>query len=325
MWNRGRAAVLTAGTLALAVSAVVALWPDPDPVDSARFTTVSVFAPVSLGEYRERTLSIVPLGAGPLSGRPADVVLAAATAEPRPAPSPSRVHRSSTSPSGRVTPLSPAPTRSTSPTDSPSPTTTLSAPPADRPAASIRRTAADVLSRVRELAPEYVLPTTTRPPAAAPTPPSPGATPSPGPPPLPRTVAAMLTAAATDENGEPLPPDVAAERVIELLGETRTVETGEGKQNPLGVLVDVNVELEGLRGRPVLLTWSIFPHDGGPPLFGSWLQTVAAYRLEAGSNRDTASFDLWLPLPKDPGPYVAGLQLSVGDIRIASVRTDPFG
>lgn len=183
----------------------------------------------------------------------------------------------------------------------------------------MRRTAADVLSRVRELAPEYVLPTAPRPPDAAPTTSPPGGTP------LTRTVAALLTAAATDENGEPLPPDVAAERVIELLGETRTVEVGQGKRDPLGVLVDVNVELEGLRGRPVLLTWSIFPHDVGPPMFGSWLQTVAAYRLEASSNRDTASFDLWLPLPKEPGPYVARLQLSVGEIRIASVRTDPFG
>ena len=118
----------------------------------------------------------------------------------------------------------------------------------------------------------------------------------------------ILEPAGIDEDGNPVAPEVAAARVVELLGETRTVDAGAGKREPLGAVVDVNVELEGLRGQPVLLSWSIWQQGGETRLFENWLGTTAVYQLEDTSDHDTASFDLWVPTPREPGSYYSGLR-----------------
>lgn len=300
---------------------MLSLWPDPDPADSARFTSINVISLVPLSEYKERTLQIVPQSAGmpPVrtpSSDTVELVAAHAGVSPQPTPYPPDTGTAESSPS----PEDHLPTSTASVTTDPTPEESVSVTPSngasvgpfDVSAEMTLRVIEDVLPLVNDLAPEYVLPT---------------------PPPIPvaemqapdRTLAmAVLTPAGIGEDGNPVSPDVAAERVVELLGETRTVDAGAGKLEPVGAVVDMNVELEGLRGRPVLLTWSIWQQGGESRLFGNWLGTTAAYRLEATSDHDTAGFDLWVPTPREPGSYVVRLALTADDVTIASGNSQPF-
>jgi FHA domain len=322
-WKRATAVVLSVGALAAAIGSTLALWPDPDPADSARFTSVGVFPLVPLSEYKERALQVVPQGAGmpPTRARGSDIVaLVAAGADVSPQASPDPLGTGlpeSTPPTEGV----PTPTGSTTmdhtPSETVSPSQSNGAP--DGPfdlSPEMTRVIEEILPLINDRTPEYVLPT-----------PPPSETQSPSPTVLPGPFTAfqrMLKAASVDPDGNPVSVEVAAERVVKLLGETRTEKAAGGKLEPLGAVVDVNVELEGLRGRPVLLTWSIWQQGGETRLFGKWLETTAAYRLEATSNHDTAGFNIWVPMPKEPGPYVVRLALTADGVSIASTISQPF-
>jgi hypothetical protein len=137
-----------------------------------------------------------------------------------------------------------------------------------------------------------------------------------------------------DPHGGVAPPVVAAKRLIRILSQTRTVSGGPGnqsgapsiKRDPLGELVSVNVELAGLQGQPVFLSWSMFPEGGHAHLFGNWLENVAAYRLEATTNDDTGTLEMWIPLPKPPGPYFIHLSLTTPNgASLTSRNSGPFG
>jgi len=127
------------------------------------------------------------------------------------------------------------------------------------------------------------------------------------------------------DSHEPVSPDVAAQRVVELFQQTRTSVTPGGTQEPLGVEVDVNVELSGLAGQPVWLRWSIYPAAGGPHLFGAWLGSFVANQLTPSTDDDTGSVSLWLPMPVEPGPYLAKLELFAKGQTLASATTPTFG
>jgi hypothetical protein len=90
------------------------------------------------------------------------------------------------------------------------------------------------------------------------------------------------------------------------------------------VVVTADLELAGLRGRPVLLSWSMWQKGGKVRLFGDWLNSNLAYRLEATSDRDTTSLDLWIPLPKSPGPYLVRVNLTAAQSPLASAESQPF-
>lgn len=150
-----------------------------------------------------------------------------------------------------------------------------------------------------------------------------------------RTLLPIVLAHATDVDGDPLPPAEAAERVVQLLRSTR-VEAGDPGEpgsvaggggtapEPLGVVVTADLELGGLRGEPVTLSWSMWRQGDGGRLYGDWLNENVAYRLEATTDRDTTSVDLWIPLPPEPGPYTVRVQLTRDGSRLASASTDPF-
>ena len=93
----------------------------------------------------------------------------------------------------------------------------------------------------------------------------------------------------------------------------------------MGELVSVNLELVGLQGQPVLLSWSIFQEGGSNHLSGNWLGNFVAYRLEATTNDDTGTLEMWIPLPKQHGPYFIRLTLTTGGENLASMNSDPFG
>jgi hypothetical protein len=75
------------------------------------------------------------------------------------------------------------------------------------------------------------------------------------------------------------------------------------------------------------LSWSIFQEGGSQNhLPENWLGNFVAYRLEATTNDDTGTLEMWIPLPKQPGPYFVRLTMTTTDgISLASMDSSPFG
>jgi hypothetical protein len=96
------------------------------------------------------------------------------------------------------------------------------------------------------------------------------------------------------------------------------------KRQPLGELVSADLELVGLRGQPVLLSWSIFQEHGPNHLSGKWLGNFVTYRLEATTNDDTGTLEMWIPLPKQQGPYIVRLNVTTSGASLASMDSGPF-
>ena len=99
---------------------------------------------------------------------------------------------------------------------------------------------------------------------------------------------------------------------------------GSTKRQPLGELVSVDLELAGLKGQPVFLSWAIFQKEGPSHLSGRWLSNFVAYRLEAKTNDDTGTLEMWVPLPKQKGPYFIRVTLTTGGANLASMNSNPF-
>jgi hypothetical protein len=144
-----------------------------------------------------------------------------------------------------------------------------------------------------------------------------------------RQLIPLIGSLSLDPKGNPVAPAVAAQRVVELLRDARS--TGgepqggeEPRREPLGVVISADLELAGLRGKPVLLSWSMWQQGGKKRLYGNWLNRNLAYRLEATTDRDTTSLDLWVPLPKSPGPYFIRVNLAAGESLLASADSQPF-
>jgi hypothetical protein len=149
----------------------------------------------------------------------------------------------------------------------------------------------------------------------------------------------IINTGALDPHGHVRSPVAAANIAAGVLGAAQTSSGGSGgqgggsggqsggsgsKREPLGELVSINLELTGLRNRPVFLSWSIFQKGGQNNLFGKWLSNFVAYRLEATTNDDTGTLEMWIPLPKVPGPYFIHLSLTTGGASLASTNSDPF-
>lgn len=311
-WGQLIAGVLTVGAVAGAVGSVKALWPStpPDLADKAAFTSLVIRSPFPLSEYKER-LKIVPQPTQTLEGYGAVELMAAqqptALVDDPIAPTPTGTAELSP-PSGTS---SPPPTKSDAPENTPSGSGSSATVTTEPPLTPIwrqqaLRAADDIIPRVHDRAPQYLLRSHL------------GNRSSGG-------IGSIVAAAssATDENGDPVSADVAAERVVKLLHKTRT-QPLDGKLDPLGVLLTINVELEGLRNQPVLLTWRMFQAGGNTPLFGNWLGTTPAYRLDASTDHDTASFDLWVPLPRERGAYTVSLLLSSDQAILASEESPAF-
>ena len=97
-----------------------------------------------------------------------------------------------------------------------------------------------------------------------------------------------------------------------------------GKWQPVGELVSVDLELAGLQGQRVLLSWSIFPKGSRSHLSGKWLGNFVAYSLQATTNDDTGTLEMWIPLPRQPGPYFIHLTLTSGGESLAGMNSGPF-
>jgi hypothetical protein len=311
-WSRFNKAVLGAGALATAVTAVVSLWPDAPAERTASFSSVRITAGVPLGEYEQR---LVAHTRGTAMA-PAALIRSDAPAADDGSEAPT--------PGDRADPGTPS-------TGATSPDAGGSADP-DRNGGPGRPR--EVPTQAGPPGPDADWP----PPAATESVIEPAATV-----PAPRESAAAIAAPAcaiatcgrllalltwnypTGSDGRPLTADQAAERVAQRLKQVRTTTAkSKRKRQPLGVVVAVDLELSGLRGRPLTLSWSMWQQGGETRLYGDWLNENLAYRIKAASAHDTASIDFWIPLPRTHGPYFVRSRLSSNGVALASADTDPF-
>lgn len=343
-WNRVTKVILGAGALATAIAAVLALavrfLPSPEHENVARFLSVQPLSQLPLNQYQQRSAAFGTQSAG-RRGHGATLAAAVAgqssspsaqpnpTAEPTPSPSDATpLPTASPQPSPTVSPNETvSPVGTASPGETPSPGTTVSPTPTASPTASppgrILALPAGGMSfqgalqysnhtayliKVQDPGLNFVSCTGCN--------------------------LYILHVGATEQNGKNRSPSEAANVVANVLNDTQTVpapaRTGSqgaghnARRQPLGELVSVNMELAGLQGQPVFLSWSIFQESGHNRLFGKWLSNFVAYRLEATTENDTGTLEMWIPLPKPPGPYFIRVSLSSDGASLTSMDSGPF-
>jgi hypothetical protein len=137
-------------------------------------------------------------------------------------------------------------------------------------------------------------------------------------PPLPAPGNALL-----DDEGRPATPEIAATRLATSLDGVRSVRT-RGKVDPLGMRATVTLEIEGMRDRTLALYWRLSAAPGGTVLPAEWATAVPACRLVPGTDLDSASIDLWIPLPEPSGPFLMDLYVATETTALTSYRTEPF-
>jgi hypothetical protein len=386
-WKRPIPVILTAGAIAAAITAVLALvqplLPKHSPLNVARFISVDAISQVPLSEYPKRSVVFKLRSAeqrqnrGP--GLVATVVRSSApsslrgdtTALPSPTgtatPSPTDTATPSpadTTPTSSVT-VSPsagvsAPACTASPPATASPTGTAASPdctPSSNLTASPGATSSPtgtgspaggiqslppvgmsendavaytshVTALVQRLAPGYYVPSCGKS-ACAPY--------------------SIGVGCLNPRNAKAVRADVCAAREASFFNSGAYISRGSGSQGgggsgsqgggrpgsqgggvsterqPLGELISVNLELAGLQGQPVILSWSIFQNDDQSHLPASWLGNFAAFRLEGTTGDDTGTLEMWIPLPKEHGPYLVRLTLTTtGGDSLASMDSGPF-
>jgi hypothetical protein len=226
--QRFKTALLSLGAMAAAITAIVTLWPTPDPEDSAT-VSLRVVPGVPLSEYQQRI----------------------STTAVQPQALISSTHLPSTGSQSRPPSSSAGPVATSEPGE-----LRIPAGMTDR---DVDDTAETVSRRVR------------------------------GGPAGRLALKTIVAGSATDQSGKIVTPEEAAKRVLQVLHDARQVE---GSTEPVGVVVSADVELNGLRGKTVSLTWSMWQTDGKTRLHGQWLNENLAYNLRPTTGKDTTTVDL---------------------------------
>lgn len=323
-WNSITKSILALGAVASAIGAILSLRPSPDPEDSGSFKSVAVTR-MPISEYRERSTPLRPAAFGnPRQGDGQErkstllTVEIAGSSDSPTADAPDS-ERSSPPPSGETAiPTDPSePTGTDDGTTTPEPSESEHSepvPPSDSPQPSTsagKMSALDVgevTHEVEKQAPAWLcLPCV------------PGTS-------IRHAMTSLIALDPVDPNGEVVEPAVAAERILTVLKQTRTIGGRPGgKAEPLGLRVSVNLEVAGLRGEPLLLSWSVLQRSGNTALPKAWRSTNLGYRLQATSDRDTGNVDFWVPMPKARGQYYVGVVLSTNETRLAEAESPTFG
>ncbi len=364
------AAVVSLGAVAGAVTAVIGLWPDPDPTDKVTIRSVDVNAPVHMSDVKQSasvaelaTGSAAPRDAGQLSTEPpgsasgaarlsvlpvlaTDAVPDAGTRpedvgsdrlldvstpdETDPAPASPSVPPSLEQPPSTTSTDAPAdptpsssqdsPTQETPPTESPAPdasteSETDSQPGSRRGPPAAGRAGESALSRLsvsndqwdeRSEGPRRTarlfrdpkLDDVSLPPSVVQ-----GSLPAEQAGDADVAVANPLMDETTlDPDGQPVPPEVAVERLSKKVRAVRNAVV-DGKLEVEVARVNVNLDIEGLRGRPVVLYVRLLTVGGESALPEGWLQSHPVFRITTRSDQQTASAVSWVPLPKAEGRY----------------------
>jgi hypothetical protein len=336
--------VLTAGALAAAVAAVVAVLPHDEPV-LVDITGVEVNpALLALADFRPpagRNLALGPAGGsttvvGVAGGTPVTLRLAAgadvlatpgALSGPSPTGLPAAPTQASTAPAAPTVPPtsaqtgtstltptgtteSPTPTGTTEPASPTSPSTpaTTSPPPTPTGFASERlRLPRRYTSAVTDLVNQkYVVA-----PSKDPLPPN-----------APTLV--FLSTQAVDAQGVRVAPEVAAKRIVKVLSHVRSVPAprsgtvgkgGAKAREPLGVVAKVNLDLQHAVGQTIRIYWELRDARSGvvSQLTQDWLRDFPAYEVVGEQDPDRGVISVWVPVPEKPGDYVVSFSAWAGD------------
>jgi len=136
--------------------------------------------------------------------------------------------------------------------------------------------------------------------------------------PSPAVLAHVMGGGLSDKDGDPLSPHEAAKRLAKALDKVEA-EHDRKHRNPLGWVVAVNLDISGLDGEPLLLTWSLDGLD--VPL--TWRSDTVAYRLMPTTDHDGGSVEVWVPGLKRRGVYQVNLELARGSDGVVLYRNDP--
>jgi hypothetical protein len=134
----------------------------------------------------------------------------------------------------------------------------------------------------------------------------------------PPALAHVMGGGLSDEDGDPLSPQEAAKRLAKALDKVEATHDRKHR-NPLGWVVAVNLDISGLDGEPLLLTWSLDGLD--VPL--TWRSDTVAYRLMPTTDHDGGSVEVWVPDLKRPGAYLVNLELARGSDGVVLYRATP--
>jgi hypothetical protein len=141
-------------------------------------------------------------------------------------------------------------------------------------------------------------------------------------------LAELADSAATSGTPEPqssVPRRRTISRVRKVLEGTRTRRDDDGQLQPLGMMVTFDVTLTGLEDENVTVFWSMLSADTRRPLPSNWLRNTRAVVLRPRRPTDQIGKDIWLPLPRRRGDYVARLTFrDPDDETLTSVRTKVF-
>jgi hypothetical protein len=319
--NRLNARILALGALAGAIGAILglwpaiqALWPDPDPENIARFTDVRVVSLVPLSEYQERVRrENRPAPVRQLQPDPSGSSQAETTTDTS-APDPPSSSSSDTtgSSSGSTSSTTETTSRRTSPSSGTAASVDIN-PPAGFSQEEFQAHVVQVTRFVQQREPRLDEDCEAQPPPCDT---------------LRRALRALrplVEGMSIGQDGKPIDPEVAAERIVELLRDTRRASDDvSGAGEPLGVIVTADIELIGLRGRPVLLSWEMYQQGGARRLHGDWLNPNLAYRLVAEAESDATTQNIWIPLPRSAGPFFVRVLAKADGTRLDSEDSEPF-
>ncbi|SFN90384.1 hypothetical protein [Mycetocola miduiensis] len=292
---KGKTLLITAGALAAALLGVINLWDrvfPADPGDVARVESVVLTKLTSLGDFtsadlgKDLHLEPAPEGAGAPRmvadlgawGRNSAVTPSAPPSDP--------AHPAATD--------TPAPTPTDTPT--PGPETPTVPPTSDTPTPTFTESPLERLVRQRPTL-EYIQAVGDQPVLSDYE--DGVADRMPG-------VAFNLTvdAEAEGNEGKQVPPEELATILAEAFAEVEAIEDPTGL-DPLGWTVAVRLNLEGVKGVPVLLTWSL----DGVDVPENWKADKLAYRVIASTPHDAGSVELWIPDLSVPGTYNVNVKL----------------
>ena len=131
-------------------------------------------------------------------------------------------------------------------------------------------------------------------------------------------LAHVMGGGLSDKDGDPLSPQEAAKRLAKALDKVEAKHDRK-QRNPLGWVVAVNLDISGLDGEPLLLTWSLDGLD--VPL--TWKSDTVAYRLMPTTDHDGGSVEVWVPDLKRRGAYLVNLELARGSDGVVLYRAAP--
>ncbi len=124
-----------------------------------------------------------------------------------------------------------------------------------------------------------------------------------------------------DENGKTVSTAVAAERLVTLLEDVRSVPVDGSVEGgveasqvvPLGVVVSANVRVEGLAGERLGVYWRISRISDANLPFRNYFTDLPALQIRAERHVDGGNVQFWVPMPVASGEYE--VEVSIRDER----------